>query len=123
MKFRRIPTLSVLIARRYSRFQNMSLMPLLMFTATAGSLIAVGLAFFEVQATLEPRGAAALVVFLGTILISAFSCLGLLTTLVSIRRRKMSLFDSYLLTLALSACGVTIYLASWHLVAFRPWAY
>jgi CubicO group peptidase (beta-lactamase class C family) len=115
--------MTVLVARRFGRFQKMRLMPLLMFTATASSLIVVGLAFSQVRLTLESKGAAALVVFFGTISVPIFSSLGLLTTLVSIRRRDMMLSDLYLSVLAVSACGVTLYLASWHLIAFRPWAY
>jgi hypothetical protein len=72
---------------------------------------------------LDAKGTAAIVVFLGTIFVPIFSSLGLLSTLVQIRQRKIVLSDLYLFSLALSACGVTIYLASWHLIGFRPWAY
>jgi CubicO group peptidase (beta-lactamase class C family) len=114
---------TVLVARRFGRFQRFALTPLLLFVATVGSLIAVGLAFSNLRFTLEPKGTAALVVFLGTILVPIFTSLGVLATLVSARRRKMMLSDLYLFMLALSACGVTIYLASWHLIGFRPWAH
>jgi CubicO group peptidase (beta-lactamase class C family) len=118
-----VVVVTVLVARRFGRSQRFALTPLLLFAATVGSLIAVGLAFSELQSTLEPKGTAAQVVFLGTILVPIFTFLGLLTTLISIRGRKMMLSDFYLFTLALSACGVSIYLASWHLIGFQPWAY
>jgi CubicO group peptidase (beta-lactamase class C family) len=118
-----VAAVTVLVARRFGRFQRLALTPLLLFVATLGSLIAVGLAFSDLHVTLEPKGTDAQVVFLGTILVPIFSSLGLLTTLVSIHRRKMMLSDLYLFVLALSACGVTLYLASWHLIGFRPWAY
>jgi CubicO group peptidase (beta-lactamase class C family) len=114
---------TVLVSRRFGHFQRFALTPLLLFAATVGSLITVGLAFSNLQLTLEPKGTAALLVFLGTILVPIFSVLGLLTTFVSVRRRKMALSDFYLFMLAFSAFGVTIYLASWHLIGFRPWAY
>jgi CubicO group peptidase (beta-lactamase class C family) len=118
-----VAVVTVLVARRFGCSQRFALTPLLMFAATVGTLVAMGFAFSELQSTLEPKGTAAQVVFLGTILVPIFSFLGLLTTLISIRARKMMLFDLYVFMLALSAFGVTIYLASWQLIGFRPWAY
>jgi CubicO group peptidase (beta-lactamase class C family) len=114
---------TVVVARQFGHFQKLAIMPLGMFMAAVASLISVGLAFSNLQSTLDAKGTGAIVLFLGTIFVPIFSSLGMLSTLIQVRHRKIVLSDLYLFSLALSAFGVTIYLASWHIIGFRPWAY